>query len=120
LFYCADELFLKAGLDVPPQDYYEGFPQYENGVGMLRSLEDEFMAALQSVEACPPGAEAPESREFSVATGLAARPLLTKLLQIAKNKCYYINGSVYGIENRFFGNTVDVAGLITGRDLVCS
>ncbi len=115
LFYCADELFLKAGLDIPPRDYYEGFPQYENGVGMLRSLEDEFMAALRGVEACPSGSE---PHEFSVATGLASRPLLAKLLQIAESKCYYINGSVYGIENRFFGNTVDVAGLITGRDLV--
>ncbi len=121
LFYCGDELYLKAGLDVPGWDYYEGFPQYENGVGMLRSLEDEFMAALDGLGEFSP--ETGGNSEFSVATGLAAATLLTKLLQIADNKCYDVKGyklrgRVYAIENRFFGDTVDVAGLITGRDLI--
>ena len=40
-FFCADELFLRAGLDLPQEDYYEGYRQLENGVGMLRSLEQD-------------------------------------------------------------------------------
>ncbi len=114
LFYCGDELYLKAGIDIPDWEYYEGFPQFENGVGMLRSLEDEFMAALEDEELTPQSANNP----FSIATGFAAAPLLTKLLQIASQKCYNIKGKVYAIENRFFGSSVDVAGLITGQDLI--
>ena len=45
-FFCADELYLRAGLPLPQEDYYEGYRQLENGVGLLRSLEQEFMAAL--------------------------------------------------------------------------
>jgi putative radical SAM enzyme (TIGR03279 family) len=114
LFYCGDELYLKAGIELPDWEYYEGFPQFENGVGMLRSLEDEFIAALEDID-CPSQSEV---NSFSVATGLAAAPLLSKLLQIAADRCYNISGRVYSIENRFFGSSVDVAGLITGQDLI--
>jgi NifB/MoaA-like Fe-S oxidoreductase len=121
LFYCGDELYLRAGLEIPSDDYYEGYPQYENGVGMLRSLEDEFIAALDDKVLFSDASAGKNS--FSVATGHAAQALLTKLLQIANKKCYDIRGynlqgCVYGIENRFFGNMVDVAGLITGQDLI--
>jgi putative radical SAM enzyme (TIGR03279 family) len=121
LFYCGDELYLKAGLEIPADAYYEGYPQYENGVGMLRSLEDEFIAALDDKVLFSDASAGKNS--FSVATGHAAQALLTKLLQIANKKCYDIRGynlqgCVYGIENRFFGNMVDVAGLITGQDLI--
>jgi len=50
LFFCADELYLKAELPLPEEDYYEGYRQLENGVGMLRSLEADFMAALEDEE----------------------------------------------------------------------
>ena len=49
-FFCADELFLRAGLPLPEADYYEGYRQIENGVGMLRSLGDDFLAALDTEE----------------------------------------------------------------------
>ena len=46
-FFCADELFLRAGLPLPEEEYYEGYRQIENGVGMLRSLEQEFLSAMK-------------------------------------------------------------------------
>ena len=49
-FFCADELFLRAGRPLPEEDYYEGYRQLENGVGMLRSLGDDFLAALDTVD----------------------------------------------------------------------
>lgn len=49
-FFCADELFLRAGLDLPQEDYYEGYRQLENGVGMLRSLEQDFLSAMRMEE----------------------------------------------------------------------
>ena len=112
IFACGDELYRKAGREVPDWDYYEGFPQFENGVGMLRSLEDEFTQALAEKP------EAPEAVPFAVATGGAAYPLFQKLLQLLADSCYSVEGRLYGIRNDFFGESVNVAGLLTGQDLI--
>ena len=112
IFACGDELYRKAGRPVPDWDYYEGFPQFENGVGMLRSLEDEFTEAL----AAQP--EAPDPVPFAVATGGAAYPLFQKLLQLLADSCYSVEGRLYGVRNDFFGESVNVAGLLTGQDLI--
>ena len=111
LFYCADELYLKAGREIPPEHYYEGYPQIENGVGLMRSLEEEFMAALESCTGA-------DGEPFSIATGVAAAPFLTKILNTAKEKCANIDGKVFAVKNDFFGNTVDVAGLVVGGDII--
>ncbi|MEG1633021.1 MAG: DUF512 domain-containing protein [Oscillospiraceae bacterium] len=112
IFFCSDELYLKAGRDMPPDEYYEDYSQLENGVGLMRLLESEFMGALSETER-----EAGNGRPFSIATGAAAAPLLNKLLVTAKEKCANIKGRVYSVQNDFFGHTIDVAGLITGGDL---
>ncbi len=111
LFYCADELYLKAGREIPPEEYYEGYPQIENGVGMMRSLEEEFKAALED-------ATEASLEPFSMATGCAAFGFIEKLLELAKAKCPRLNVHPYAIKNVFFGETVDVAGLVSGYDLV--
>ena len=113
IFWCSDELYLKAGRSVPADEYYEEYSQLENGVGLMTLLETEFMDALAEAE---PGSGTGES--FTIATGVAASSLLQKLLLTAQSKCAKINGSVAAIENDFFGRTIDVAGLITGRDLI--
>ena len=69
-FFCADELFLRAGAPLPEEDYYEGYRQLENGVGMLRSLEDDF-----SGSAGYGGCSRTEPSPFTIATGTAAAPL---------------------------------------------
>ena len=111
LFFCADELFLRAELPLPEDDYYEGYRQLENGVGMLRSLESEFMSALEYEEA--PQRFSP----FTIATGVAAAPHLRMLLQRAQEKFPALCGQVIAVENDFFGHTIDVAGLVTGQDI---
>lgn len=50
LFFCSDEIFIKAKRPLPEEEYYEGYVQLENGVGMLRSMEMEFMSALRQLE----------------------------------------------------------------------
>ena len=113
LAYCGDEFFLKAGLEIPPEEYYEDYPQLENGVGMLRLTESEFLRALTS-------APAPDGVPFSIATGAAAAPLMEKLLAAAKARAgeNAPDGRIYTIRNDFFGESVTVAGLITGGDLI--
>jgi putative radical SAM enzyme (TIGR03279 family) len=113
IFFCADELYLKAGRDLPPDEAYEEYPQLENGVGLLRLQETEFLAALCLTEP-DEGVKDP----FSIATGVAAAPFLQKLLLTAQKKCDKIYGTIYPVINDFFGHTIDVAGLVTGGDLI--
>ncbi len=108
IFCCSDELYLKAGLPLPEEEAYEGYPQLENGVGLLRLLTTEFETALAAT------GERPEGR-FSIATGVSAAPFLEKLARSAG-----ADAAVYAVPNDFFGRTVDVAGLITGQDLLKS
>lgn len=111
LFFCADELFLKAGRPLPGDDYYEGYRQLENGVGLLRSLEQDFLSALGFAD--KPAKYAP----FTIATGVAAAPFLRELLAKAQAAFPGLDGQVIAVENDFFGHTIDVAGLLTGQDI---
>ena len=113
LVYPADEFFIKAEREIPQAEYYEDYPQYENGVGIIRSLEDEFMAALEECE--DTGAE---ERELSVATGEAAYPYICRLTELLMKRFPQINCHVYKIINNFFGESITVAGLLTGRDII--
>ena len=114
LVWCSDEFYLLAGRDLPPEDYFEDFTQLDNGVGMLTLLTQEFSRALALVE--------PDEMEgttpFSIATGVSAAPFLAKLVDMVQEKCGTIEGKVYPIVNRFFGETITVAGLVTGGDLI--
>ena len=111
IFFCGDELYIKAGRPLPPDAYYEEYTQLENGVGTLRLLETEFLSALKL-------ADAPDGIAFSVATGVSAAPYLEALLEKAQAAFPTLNGRVYAIENDFFGRSINVTGLVTGGDLI--
>ena len=110
-FFCADELYLRAGRPLPQAEYYEGYRQLENGVGLMRSLEDDFLAGLATVDV--PVRFSP----FTIATGTAAAPFLGGLVQRAQADYPGLRGQVIAVENDFFGHTIDVAGLLTGQDI---
>ncbi len=109
--HASDEWFLKAGVPVPAADYYEGYGQLENGVGMVRLLMDEVAEALFSF----PGGE--QRREVSIATGVLIAPVLEGLVAQIQEKYPNITVHVYPIVNHFFGEEITVAGLVTGTDL---
>ena len=111
IFFCSDEMYLHAGLELPPDAFYEDHTQLENGVGMLRLMETEFRSALKL-------SDAPDGRPFSIATGTAAAPFFRGLLQLARERWPQLDGRVYAIENDFFGHSITVAGLVTGGDLI--
>ena len=112
LFFCSDEMYIRAGRELPEEEYYEGYVQIENGVGMLRSLMEEFRFGLEDVE----GDENPAP--FTIATGVSAAPYLSQLMEEAKARHPGVSGKVIAVENDFLGHTIDVAGLITGGDLM--
>lgn len=111
LCYPSDEFFLLAQRDMPDEDYYDDYPQIDNGVGMWTSLKNEFINALESA------AVRPVNKSISLATGEAAYPLMAELSEMAGKK-FGVKISVYKIINNFFGEKITVAGLLTGKDLL--
>ena len=114
IFFCGDELYLRAGLPLPDEEAYEGYPQLENGVGLMRSFEVEFLEAMGELAEQADRAVRP----YSIASGTAAADFLQDLLMTARQTCGRIDGTVHAIQNDFFGPSVTVAGLVVGRDIL--
>jgi len=112
LFFCADEFYVKAELPLPGEDYYEDYPQIENGVGMLTSLEVEFEDALSCD--CPVSAS---PRKVTVATGVASSALMERLAKRAMGVIPGLQVEVVTVINHYFGETITVSGLLTAADL---
>lgn len=112
MVHASDEWYLTAELPVPEAERYEGYLQLENGVGMVRLQEEEFMETLQTL----PGDY--KVRQLSLATGTLAAPVLEQLLSRLKEKYPNTKVTVYAIQNDFFGHDITVAGLLTGQDLI--
>ncbi len=110
--YAADEFYLKAQLPIPPAPFYGDFDQLENGVGLMASLKQEFLDALEDF--VPPAS----ARKVTLATGVAAHPFLDTLLDELRQRCHNLTCNVVPIVNDFFGDTITVAGLVTGGDLL--
>ncbi|MGN0383330.1 MAG: DUF512 domain-containing protein [Eubacterium sp.] len=118
--YASDEWYIMAGRDVPPEEHYDGYPQLENGVGMIRILVNEVQRALQEIlldnEKC--SIIKSKSEEISIATGALAYPVIKELSCKIQNYFPNIKVNVYKIINNFFGENITVSGLITASDLV--
>ena len=118
LFFCADEFYIKAGLPLPTEEYYEGYPQIENGVGMITSLESEMEFELNApdFDECYPTADK-MPRRVTIATGMAAKDSICSIAQRIQDKVPGLTVEVVPIVNRFFGESITVAGLLTGKDM---
>ena len=110
--YPSDEFYILAERPMPTAEYYGEFSQLDNGVGMCALLEKEFTDALADEDARD------INRTVTVATGCAAYPLISRLCKLAEDKFNGLNINVIKINNEFFGETVTVAGLITGKDYI--
>ena len=111
MFFCADELYLKAGRPLPDEDYYEDYQQLENGVGMLRNTTNEFLDGLRDID----DGGVPS---FTIATGVAAAPFIERLVDAAREKFPRLRGEVVAVVNDFFGHSITVSGLVTGQDII--
>ncbi|MBP5155873.1 MAG: DUF512 domain-containing protein [Clostridia bacterium] len=112
LIYASDEFYLLSGREIPPSDYYEGYPQLENGVGMIRSDSDEFYERLENA------GNKVYNREVSIATGEAAYGFISSLAASSCAKFSGLTVHVYAVRNDFFGGGVTVSGLVTGGDII--
>ncbi|MBT3169317.1 MAG: DUF512 domain-containing protein [Candidatus Cloacimonetes bacterium] len=111
--YCSDEIYLLANAPIPPEDFYNGYPQLENGIGMIRlmlenwkSNKNDFIADITKL-----------NEHIVFITGKSAEKYF---LQIANeiNEILPNKTRVKAIENKFFGKSVTVAGLLTAQDIL--
>lgn len=108
----SDEFYLIAKKELPPYEFYEDFPQIENGVGMLRDFEEEFMWALEDIESSD------IHRRITSPTGMAAFEFLDRVFDALREKFPGVEVNLVPVKNEFFGGTVDVTGLLTGQDVL--
>jgi len=109
--YCSDEIYILAEIPIPPQEFYNDYPQLENGIGMMRLFwenwqlnKEEFIRVIKEREG-----------KLVFITGTLAAGELQKLSaeinEILPNKT-----RVQAITNNFFGSTVTVNGLLSAQD----
>lgn len=114
-FQLSDEFYIDAGLDVPPASTYDGFPQFYDGIGMLRSFIDE-TAALAG-ERTPALDAASDRASFFARVLLVCGEAVVDAFQDL-GSLIGPNVAAHPIKNRYFGGNVNVTGLICGCDLL--
>jgi NifB/MoaA-like Fe-S oxidoreductase len=100
--YAADEFYLRAGVAVPQAEAYDDFPQFENGIGMVRSFLDEFR----------PG------QALAVPATVVTGELFAPVLRDALDRVGFDAVRVLPVANRLFGGNVSVTGLLGGQELL--
>lgn len=116
IVYGADELYIKAGIEFPSIKEYGDLPQIENGVGMVAQFLSQARSILSKKQTLNI-AHGKEKTNFITFTGLSFYPYLKRFIDKLKEK-NSLNLTILPVENQFFGNSVTVTGLITGRDLL--
>lgn len=112
---CADEWYLKAELPLPDEEYYDGYPQLDNGVGLITSQKNEISERID--ELIDDGFKLECPRSVSAVTGRAAFNFISSSAKKLENAFDGLTFKVYCAENEFFGHSVTVAGLLTGTDI---
>jgi putative radical SAM enzyme (TIGR03279 family) len=117
--FCADELFIKAGLPIPPKKYYEEYPQIENGVGLIRQLLEEWREIKKCLirqEGVTPLKKA--SGPWLIITSKSAFGFVKKIFDELHTLRPSLAIDVSEVRNCFFGESVTVAGLMSAADVI--
>ena len=114
----SDEFFCLCGMELPDEECYEGYPQIENGVGMIRQFEEECSEAWKDLTdtACPPASGG--KIRMIIPTGVSVSPYIAQLVR--KYAPEWVEAEVVPVTNLFFGETITVTGLIVGKDLIAA
>ncbi len=110
--YASDEFYLKAELPIPSPDYYDGYPQLENGVGLIASLHEDLDEALKAPY------ENVSAHSVTIATGSAAYKTIKEACEKITKLYPEIKTDVKEIKNHFFGESITVAGLLCAKDII--
>lgn len=110
--HASDEWYINAGMELPEEEHYDGYLQLSNGVGMVRSLMNEF---FEEMEHCREQDIEPE--KVTIVTGRLVYPYFKMLTDKLMNEFPDKEVQVIPIRNDFFGEDITVTGLITGQDI---
>ena len=109
--YCSDEWYLRAGMEVPPAEYYDDFPQVENGIGMVR----RFINDTSDLEGAFSGGVRRKGK-YVLVTGTSMAAIMDDFTR-RLSEFPGIEARIIPVTNSFFGDTVTVSGLLTGGDI---
>ena len=112
--FLSDEFYVMANRKLLDYDEYEGFIQFENGVGMISRLEREIQDHLKTLT----HEKIDRKKKVSIATGHSAYDFICNMANAIMDKCPNMEINVYKIVNNFFGETITVSGLITATDII--
>lgn len=110
--HASDEWYILAGQEVPEADRYDGYIQYENGVGMVRMFRDDLEEALRH---CLGG---DQKRRVTMVTAKLIYPTICWAAERIKTKYPNMDLQVVCITNHFFGERITVTGLLTATDIL--
>ena len=108
----SSSLIYSIDIEIPDALTYEGFPQLENGVGLIASMQEEFDHGKTLIK------QKSRNRNVTIATGELAYPFISELAKEIENRAEGVKITVYAIKNNFFGGEVNVAGLVCGCDII--
>lgn len=111
--FASDELYLLAGQPVPSADGYEGFPQLENGIGMVRHMLEEWNAARRRLPA-----RLSRPMRVDILCGTLPAEVLRNAARELEAAAQGLTVCVLPVENGFYGTSTNVSGLLVGEDLL--
>jgi NifB/MoaA-like Fe-S oxidoreductase len=117
--YLSDEVYLQAGIPLPAARAYAGYPQYENGIGMVRTWQDDLARWLRRRERrrLAGGIPSPAVERATIVTGELFGPVMQQTAAVLGEQTG-IDLRVVPVVNDFLGDSVTVAGLIAGGDML--
>jgi putative radical SAM enzyme (TIGR03279 family) len=113
--YASDEFFVTAGRDLPPSKHYDGFPQTENGIGLVRSFIEDFKRQSRKFPV-----RLAKNRRLVMATGVLASGFMQREITPSLKKIGGLDVECVVTPNSLFGKSVTVAGLLSGKCLYSS
>ena len=125
--YLADEFYLLAGRELPPAEYYDGFPQLNNGIGLARNFMEEFAAAVAEADDSKAALAAHKQQDnrdnraklrLAVVSGTSISPLMAELAESISEAGEQV--TMVPVPNYHFGTTVNVSGLLTAKDMLAA
>lgn len=111
--YLGDEFYFLADRDLPPASYYDGFPQLDNGIGLARNFLENWTEEANGADIVPVGGK---GISIDVLSGTAIAPMMARLAESVATSHLQIR--ILPVRNRYFGETVNVSGLLTGTDIL--
>ncbi len=113
IIYPADEFYILAERDLPKDDFYDDYPQLENGIGMLSLAYQNFRAKKRALLKELRGI----GGDFLILGSKSASGQLHLISRELNRRLKDQKVSVQVLENAFFGEHISVAGLITFADI---